>query len=219
MTQRIDVRGQTIQLLPEKLVYLPKQNSLLVADTHFGKAATFRHAGIPVPAGTSAAMLTTLTRVIKKTLADRLIFLGDFVHSSTRTQADFVDDLIAWRTEHSTLQLVLVPGNHDLGYRKLAAELRMEVQPEPFVEDSFSYCHFHEAGADVEQFSFAGHVHPAVAISESAKTSLRVPCFAIAKDFMLLPAFGEFTGCHVVKHSDFQQVIAVADSRLINIAQ
>ncbi len=217
MIQRIDIRDQPIDLLPEKLVYLPQQNSLLVADTHFGKAATFRHAGIPVPAGTSATMLSTLTNVIQKTSAERLIFLGDFVHSSTRTRIDFVDDLVAWRAQHAALQLVLVPGNHDLGYRKIAAELQMEVQPEPFNEGSFSFCHFHEAGA--ESFTFAGHVHPAVAISESARSSLRVPCFAIANDHMLLPAFGEFTGCHVIQQNDYQQVIAVADSRLIKITR
>lgn len=215
--QQIEIRGQTVELLPEKLAFLPQQKTLLVADAHFGKAATFRRAGIPVPAGTTATMLDRLTNIIHRTAAVRLIFLGDFLHSSTQTQVDFVDDLKAWQAKHSTLNLVLVPGNHDRGFQKLADELQIKVQPEPFVDGPFSYCHFHQAGTDVDQFSFAGHIHPAVAIYESANNPLRVPCFAIADDFIILPAFGEFTGNHVIKHSDYLRVLAVTDSRLIEI--
>jgi DNA ligase-associated metallophosphoesterase len=220
--KRIEIRGQSVDLLPEKLVYLPAQKTLLVADTHFGKAATFRKAGIPVPIGTTAMMLAKLTEVIRRTSATRLIFLGDFVHSSTQTKVDFTDELIAWRDQHETIGLTLVPGNHDRGFKNLATELKMDVQSEPLVQGAFSFCHFHQAGAETQkftpqQFTFAGHVHPAVNIQESTNSSLKIPCFAIANDYMILPAFGEFTGCHVIKFSDYQQVIAVADNRLIKI--
>ncbi|NUR18637.1 MAG: DEAD/DEAH box helicase, partial [Gemmatimonadaceae bacterium] len=58
--ERISVRGEELVLLPERAAYWPARTTLLVADAHFGKAATFRAAAIPVPAGTTDATLGRL---------------------------------------------------------------------------------------------------------------------------------------------------------------
>jgi uncharacterized protein len=42
-----------IVLLPGRAAWMPATRTLLVADLHLGKAATFRHAGIPVPEGSA----------------------------------------------------------------------------------------------------------------------------------------------------------------------
>jgi metallophosphoesterase superfamily enzyme len=52
-----------ILLLPGRAAFLPASATLLVADLHLGKAATFRQAGIPVPEGSAQADLARLTPV------------------------------------------------------------------------------------------------------------------------------------------------------------
>jgi len=42
------VRGEELLLLPQRALWWPAQKTLLVADLHFGKAATLRAHGIPV---------------------------------------------------------------------------------------------------------------------------------------------------------------------------
>jgi metallophosphoesterase superfamily enzyme len=49
-------------LLPEKAVFWPAQGMLIIADIHFGKAASFRAQGIPVPRGTTTENLLDSTR-------------------------------------------------------------------------------------------------------------------------------------------------------------
>lgn len=214
----MEIAGEKVELLPEKLIFLPQRQTLLVADTHFGKAATFRKAGIPVPNGTTAAMLQTLSNVIDRCSVQRLIVLGDFVHSSVAASADFELELFEWRSKYAALDLRLVPGNHDCGRSKLFEELKLEISPEPFAEPPFAFCHFHQASADSKSFAFAGHIHPAIQVRDFGNIRSKFPCFAFAKTYALLPAFGHFTGCHVVLRSDFEQVFAVVEDRVIEIA-
>src|SRR5262249_50769057 len=44
----VEIAGERVTLLAERAAYWQRTRTLLVADTHFGKAATFRAAGIPV---------------------------------------------------------------------------------------------------------------------------------------------------------------------------
>jgi hypothetical protein len=41
----IVLAGETLRLLPDKALYWPRQQTLFIADAHFGKVAAFR-AGI-----------------------------------------------------------------------------------------------------------------------------------------------------------------------------
>ena len=52
----VRLAGEELWLLPEKALYWPAQQALLIADVHFGKAAAYRSLGQPVPQGTTAAI-------------------------------------------------------------------------------------------------------------------------------------------------------------------
>ena len=66
-------------------------------------------------------------------------------------------------------------------------------------------------------FNFSGHIHPAVRLKGSGRQSLRLPCFFKSKTQLILPAFGEFTGSHVIKKNSDHEVYAIADSSIIKI--
>src|SRR6185436_14749101 len=109
----IDVRGETLVLLPERAVFWPRASTLLVADPHFGKAAAFRAAGVPVPRGTTTEALSRLDRAIDRMDARRVVFLGDFLHAREGRAPEMLRVLAEWRARRSALDVVLVRGNHD----------------------------------------------------------------------------------------------------------
>ncbi len=113
-TLSIDLCGVCFSLTSTGLVWLRDNQTLLFADSHFGKAATFRASGIPVPRGTTLDMLRDLTDAIENFNARRIIVLGDFYHSHLSTQSDFEEDLEKWRICHHSLEIILVKGNHDV---------------------------------------------------------------------------------------------------------
>jgi metallophosphoesterase superfamily enzyme len=47
-------------------------------------------------------------------------------------------------------------------------------------------------------YVLAGHLHPGVVLGGRAHDRLRLPCFHFGPRSGVLPAFGEFTGMHVV---------------------
>jgi metallophosphoesterase superfamily enzyme len=73
--------------------------------------------------------------------------------------------------------------------------------------DGLAFAHHPEplAGAYV----IAGHVHPAVRLG-GAIDSLRLPCFHFGAAVGVLPAFGAFTGMHVVRPAPGERVFVVA---------
>lgn len=215
-SRTITIRGETLILLPEKMACWPARETLLVADTHFGKAATFRSHGIPVPEQTTHANLKRLSQAIEKCRAKRLIVLGDFIHSAIKNASTFEQSLVDWRETHSTLEIVLVRGNHDRGRADLFAKLNIHVVKEPFIVDPFALCHAGESVNDLSYYTIGGHVHPQIALDEGKKR-LKLPCFWFGDRQGLLPAFGDFTGCATIYPEPGDQVFAVADSAVVPI--
>ena len=214
--QSIDVAGEQLQLLAGRAVYWSRKKTLIIADTHFGKAATFRVSGIPVPQGTTAAMLTRISKLINQTNASRLLILGDFIHSSKRTATDFTDELMEWRSKNASVQIVLVKGNHDVGKQDLFEQLNIELVEEPHIELPFAFCHYVEANDGGEHYTLAGHLHPAVKL-EILKTTEKLPCFVFAGQYGILPAFGEFVGHVIVERNENQRVFVIADDEVLKL--
>lgn len=201
--------GADIALDASGAAFLPAEHTLLVADIHFGKAVSFRRLGVPVPRGTTTENLARLTRLVGRTGARHIVFLGDFLHSA-RAHAPATQATIArWREAHPAPGLTLVRGNHDARAGDPPAGLGIAVVDEPLRLGPFALCHHPEpvAGAYV----LAGHWHPCVSLKGRAHEALRLPCFWFGDAVGILPAFGSFTGMHRIAPRPGDRVFAVAD--------
>lgn len=192
----IEVAGETLLLLPEKAVYWPAEEMLIIADIHFGKAAAFRSLGVPVPRGTTSENLAGLDALVAAHGARKVVFLGDFLHARAAHASSTQLAMLAWRQRHLNLALTLVRGNHDLHAGDPAAALGMELVDEPHAIGPFAFCH--HPGVDADGYGLAGHVHP-VYVLATRFDALRLPCFVVGKQGLILPSFGSFTGGHAVK--------------------
>ncbi|MGD9832131.1 MAG: ligase-associated DNA damage response endonuclease PdeM [Piscinibacter sp.] len=204
----IEVAGQAMVLLPQKAALLPASHTLLIADAHIGKATSFRALGVPVPGGTTSETLAGLAALAARHEVRRIVFLGDFLHSVRSHAAATLAAVARWRAQHRALQLVLVRGNHDDRAGDPPAELGFEVVDEPLREAGLALCHHPRplAGA----FVIAGHLHPCVSVQGRARERLRLPCFHLHAQMLVLPAFGSFTGMHPVRRASGDRVFAVA---------
>ncbi len=205
----IEVAGRAIVLLPQKAAFLPDTRTLLIADAHIGKATSFRALGVPVPRGTTSETLMLIGQLVARHDAQRIVFLGDFLHSARSHAAATLDAVIRWRALHPAIDLVLVRGNHDDRAGDPPASLGFTVVDEPLRDGGLALCHHPEpvAGAYV----LAGHLHPCVSVHGRARERLRLPCFHFGALVGVLPAFGSFTGMHPAKVAPGDRVFAVAD--------
>ncbi len=211
----IEVAGERLCLLPERAAWWPAGRTLLVADAHFGKAASFRAQGVPVPGGTTAETLARLDALVARCGVARIAFLGDFLHSRHGRVPGTLEALSAWRQRHATLELLLVRGNHDRGAGDPPEVLGVRVENEPCPAGPWLLCH--EPGPQVGGYVLAGHIHPAVRLTGRANESLRLPCFWFGPDAAVLPAFGAFTGTAVVDPRPGDRVCVIAGDRVLEV--
>ena len=211
----ISIRGEHLMLLPERAVYWTAQRSLLIADPHFGKAATFRVSGIPVPSGTTGDALNRLTSAVSRTSAQRVIFLGDLLHAKAGRSKQMFGALATWREAHPDVHLVLVRGNHDRHAGDPPAELGIECVNSPHRLGSFVLAH-HPVASD-QGYVLAGHVHPGVRLYGAGRQRVRLPCFVFGDEVGILPAFGDFTGFADAEPDDSASVYAIAGGTVVRV--
>lgn len=215
-SERMRVSGEDLELLPDHAVFWHRASTLLVADPHFGKAATFRAAGIFVPEETTAMTLTRLDILLWATNANRLVFLGDFLHAREGRHPETLRAIEEWRAGHSSVAMLLVRGNHDRRAGDPPESLNIECADGPVVEGPFAFAH-HPAtmpGAYV----LAGHVHPGARLYGAGRERVRVPCYWFGAGCAVLPAFGEFTGLADIDAKPGDRVWVTTGEEVIPIA-
>lgn len=213
--QTIAVEGEHLHLLPERAVFLEERGMLLVADTHWGKAASFRAGGIPVPGGTTLAGLIRLDAALARTGAREIVFLGDFLHARSGRTPATLTALAEWRGRHSDRELHLVRGNHDRGAGDPPASLGIRCVDGPVRTGAFLLNHHPISPTD--GWCLAGHLHPVVRLVGPARERQRLPCFWVGRRALVLPAFGEFTGGADVVPLPGDRVFVVADRTVIEV--
>lgn len=211
----IEVGGEPLTLLGSGVAHSAPRGWLVVADAHFGKAATFRARGVPVPHGTTDDNLRRLDVIIGQAGARAVVFLGDLFHAAEGHAPATLAAMRAWRARHRALDLVLVEGNHDLRAGAPPADLGIRVEREPWCVDTLAFCH-HPRFVTAHH-AIAGHLHPAVRLYGRADDSVRLPCFWLRQGLSVLPAFGDFTGAARIEREDGDRVIAIAEGRLYEV--
>jgi uncharacterized protein len=209
----VSVAGERLVLCAERAVYWHEYRMLLVADPHFGKAASFRALGVRVPRGTTIGALGRLDALIARWAPQRVTFLGDFLHAREGRNAETFATLAAWRASHAAIEMQLVRGNHDRRAGDPPSEVGIECENGPLVEGPFALAHHPRAVPG--SYVLAGHVHPCVVLVGAARQRERLPCFHFGEKVGVLPSFGEFTGCAEVVPNEGDRVWVVAEGRVV----
>ena len=212
-----------IVLLPGRAAFLPATATLLVADLHLGKAATFRSHGIPVPEGSSQKDLTRWARLVAATAARRLIVLGDLFHARSGCTGEVFAEFIAARSRFADTKVLLVAGNHDRSVGRLPPGLGIDSLLRTHDEPPFHFVHepgtpLPEAGRD-EPFTIAGHIHPTIAVTSPSGDRLVDRCFLSQPGLVVMPAFGSFTGGHRITPTAEARIWIARDDGVVEVTR
>ena len=205
---RVDIRGEELVLLSGRAAVWPRTETLLIADAHFGKAASFRASGVPVPRGTTAGALARVDALLDRTSARRIVFLGDFLHAKEGRAPNTVQAIAEWRARHAAVEITLVRGNHDRRAGDPPREIRIDCVDAPLLAGPYALAHHPRAvpGAYV----LAGHLHPAAVLRGPGRQWERLACFWLSAEVGVLPAFGDFTGVAEVSAAEGDRVFVIA---------
>lgn len=214
----LTLAGVPLQLLPERAVWWPAEQTLFVADLHWGKEATFRQrGGMPIPDITRHE-LDRLDQLLLQTDCRRLVMLGDLVHSSAGRSPVVSSQVEQWRQSISLrqpgLELLLIEGNHDQRSGALPEAWGLTRLAAPFQIGPWTCAHYpEEAGPGP---GLAGHLHPRIDLRRGPDR-LRLPCFWLRGQQLTLPAFAAFSSYTAISREPGDRVFAIAEDEVIEL--
>ena len=217
-----DTAQPDILLLPGRAALLPASRTLLVADLHLGKAATFRRAGIPVPEGSAQRDLARVAELVRGHEARRLIVLGDLFHARSGCTPEVFAEFASLRSQIATTVVVLVMGNHDRAVGRLPDALGLDACVPSLDEPPFHFVHEPATGVAAsarDLFTVAGHLHPTISIRSPSGDRLADRCFVAEPVVLILPAFGSFTGGHRIEPTKDMRLWIARDDGVADVTR
>jgi DNA ligase-associated metallophosphoesterase len=188
---------------------------LILGDLHIGKVSHFRHAGLAVPADALHENFARLDSVMNNYEITEVLFAGDLFHSSINKEWQLFHE---WRTQYAHIPMSIVLGNHDKLARHYYEDAQLQIFEEYFI-DPFTFTHHPKEIVKDDEYVISGHVHPVILITGKARQQLKFPCFYFGAQQCILPAFGYFTGGHIIDPVKGDLVVALVSGELMDVSQ
>ena len=218
----VDTPLPDILLLPGRAALLPATRTLLVADLHLGKAATFRRAGIPVPEGSAQRDLARVAELVRGYEVRRLLVLGDLFHAKSGCTPQVFAEFASLRSQIAMTAVVLVMGNHDHAVGRLPDSLGLDACVPCLDEPPFHFVHEPATGVESsarDLFTVAGHLHPTISLRSPSGDRLADRCFVAEPGVLVLPAFGSFTGGHRIEPTEGMRFWIARDDGVADVTR
>lgn len=219
-------------------VWFPGHGLLAIADVHLGFPWVQRQRGQLLPIAAADDTNLHLGELMTEYRPARTVVLGDLVHAGL----DLPPLENALKTFVATVgccgDLVVVAGNHDRRLDELRQRwnLRFTLVPSLEVGDRL-FVHGDDASVPLAKAWRAthgaagqvvmGHEHPAVVLGDGVASTARCPCFLVAPDRLVLPAFSPWSAggdvrsgrwlSPLAREAAWTQVVAILGQRLLPV--
>ncbi|KQT18275.1 hypothetical protein ASG31_05985 [Chryseobacterium sp. Leaf404] len=187
-TKIIKIKKQSFVMTNQRALFWENEKALVLSDLHIGKTAHFRKNGIALANQVFENDLQRLSVLIEYFQPEKFIVVGDLLHAGDNSE---VAEFCAWKDQFPHLEFYLVEGNHDRISKALDKKLCLHFKAEKYEFEDLVFIHDYQKKQ--EKFQITGHIHPGYVINSPVKR-IKLPCFVVTDDQLLLPAFSEFTG-------------------------
>jgi DNA ligase-associated metallophosphoesterase len=190
VSKQIQYKEEVLALTNQRVIFWESQKSLILSDLHIGKSAHFQRSGIPIPKDVLTTDLERLKQLILHFKAENLIIVGDLFHAEYNSD---LDEFKEWLLQFDNLKLQLIKGNHDRLSNSIYEQFDIEIFATELNLNSLKFVH-DSVLENEECFTISGHIHPGVFIKGKGRQRIKLPCFQVTENQLILPAFSLFTG-------------------------
>lgn len=178
-------------------LWLPAEDTLVVADLHLEKGSAYAARGVMLPPYDSTATLEMLAQVIIRLKPARVIALGDSFHDLGAALRMAQSDRQSLAALQAGREWLWITGNHDpVPQPELGGEVRDEIEIAGTILR-------HAPEASETRPEIAAHLHPVAKVRLRGK-GVRRRCFAVSAQRCILPAMGAYAGGLNLRNSAFQ---------------
>lgn len=180
---------EKLLLTNQRALYWERERTLVLSDLHLGKAAHFRKNGIAIPAQVTHNDLFRLERLLQHYPTERLLIVGDLIHAGKNSEIGLLYGLTQ---KFPATRFLLIKGNHDRLTDTLLQKIGIQEVHKSLTIGPLKFSH--EPDTHSGNYSICGHIHPGVRLKMPDRSNISLPCFAVTRKTLLLPAFSHFTG-------------------------
>ncbi|MCS3528988.1 ligase-associated DNA damage response endonuclease PdeM [Chryseobacterium sp. JUb7] len=211
VTKNIPIQNEIFTITNQRAAFWEKEKALILSDLHIGKTAHFRKNGIALANEIMKNDLNRLSILITYFNPEKLIVVGDLLHAGDNSD---VDEFCNWRNRYPDLQFYLIEGNHDKISQAVEAKLCLSSKSKHIEINEFYF--IHDFDKKIENFQITGHIHPGITLHSAIK-NIRLPCYVLTSNQLLLPAFSEFTGLDTKNIPKGGQFFVFTDTEIYEI--
>lgn len=182
------IQNTELTFTNQRALFWETEKILILSDLHIGKSAHFRKNGIAISSEILVEDLKKLENMISHFLPEELIIVGDLVHAGYNSDLDLFKE---WRFRFPQ-KFLLIKGNHDNLKCQRYEELGIECEEKELQIGNFTFVH-DPKNLEENRFYISGHIHPGFVL-KTKNERVRLPCFAVSEQQIVLPAFSKFTG-------------------------
>lgn len=195
-------------LLPSRTLYWPSRNLLVVADLHLGRIVP----RAPKVIDGIDQTLQRLSAVLRQTSATRLLFLGDVFHMRNNYHHDVVQVFAQWRMLFTTVEMILIRGNHERAMGDPPAHLHLECHDPGYFEAGVTFLH---EPRQMKTFSMCAHLHPCLLVPTERALATTVPCFVWNQEYLYMPAFEDSIPGRVISRRFDEQYACIHNQSVV----
>lgn len=177
--------GHNFEPLPSGALLWHSQRTLLVADLHLEKMASFAQRGQLLPPYDTGLTLARLEADLRRSGAERMISLGDSFHRANASSLLTNADRIRLDGLTEMVECIWLSGNHDPAPHAIGGTCLPQLDLA-----GLTLAHEPQRG---QNGLICGHLHPAAHIHMQGRSTRR-PCFVHDNRLLILPAYGASTG-------------------------
>ncbi|MEM6718681.1 MAG: ligase-associated DNA damage response endonuclease PdeM [Bacteroidota bacterium] len=189
LTKDIRFGNENLTLTNQRVLFWEAKEALILSDIHIGKTAHFQQHGIAVPDAVLVKDLKRLQVLIENFNPKKFIVVGDLFHAEYNQNFDV---FIQWMQQFDDLEKMLIRGNHDRFSTRFYESLGFHTKK----QQEYNQLVFVHDAVKLEEGKhyISGHIHPGVRIQMKGRQYLKLPCFQVNSQQLILPAFSLFTG-------------------------
>ncbi|MDA0685297.1 MAG: ligase-associated DNA damage response endonuclease PdeM [Bacteroidetes bacterium] len=197
----------TLNMCPEMCLHMPEQGLLVISDVHMGRVQHMRRNGLAIPTAAAQKDLNNLIQVISAYQPQCCLFLGDLFHSLPNSEWP---QLFQALESFPHTQFLLITGNHD---RFVTHHLPPNWEQHSEWEiDGIRFCH---EPSEQAGFEICGHLHPSYSLRGKGRQSLRLPCFWLSDQRLVMPAFSSLAGGYSITPEPGQRIF-ISNGKIVS---
>lgn len=177
------IRNEKVVFTNQRALYWEREKALVISDLHVGKSAHFRKSGIAVSSQILHDDLLVLENLLAFFDVNHVLIVGDLFHAGHNSDLDIFCE---WRNRFPQLKITLIKGNHDRIRQKFYEDYCIDVAEKSL--EIFPFTFLHEPEFNESVFTVSGHIHPGVIFHGKARQKIKLPCFAVSDNQLILPA-------------------------------